>query len=553
MGVVAAATHVHLKERVALKFLSTRAHAQAADFHSRFRREAQVSAKLRNEHITRVIDVGIWREQVPFMVMDHLVGHDLRRTLKQAPNGRLPTAVALDYIVQVCEGLAEAHSHGIVHRDLKPSNLFVTKRHDGTDLIKILDFGISKWSTQEEQLDELTQTGVVLGSPKYMAPEQLFGSATVDARADVWSIGAIFYEMLTGKPPYDFPTLTRICAELAADRPPPSLRQFVPDVPPQLEAVLMQCFARDREQRISNVAEFAGALLESVDAPFAGQVRQKIATMLDPKGQGAGLTTSSGPSALGNTGDFRSLALNTSTPSITTSGALRLASEGIPPSAATAGGSRRRSLSEAPGAGKRKAIVGRDRRARRRAPRRRVAHRCARRESRPQEAAKAPRRPRRRSPPPPRPSRLRRRLLPRLRRRPSPQRRPRRPRPTRPARRRRAHRPPRPSTVTAAVIMAAPSSGPRAAPPARRRRTAPPLTPPPPAAHAGAGTDHEGQPSGGSPVNLRHARCWLSQFHPSRSSFTPRSPRRPPLRHPATSRRRTSARSPRCSSSPARG
>ncbi|HEY2512215.1 MAG TPA: serine/threonine-protein kinase, partial [Polyangiaceae bacterium] len=123
MGVVVAATHIHLRERVALKFLSTKAHGDTSDFHSRFRREAQVSAKLRNEHITRVIDVGVWRERVPFMVMDHLVGYDLRRTLKSSPEGRLPTALALDYVVQMCEGLAEAHAHGIVHRDLKPSNL----------------------------------------------------------------------------------------------------------------------------------------------------------------------------------------------------------------------------------------------------------------------------------------------------------------------------------------------------------------------------------------------------------------------------------------------
>ena len=358
MGVVLAATHVHLKERVALKFLSTRAHAQSDDFHMRFRREAQVSAKLRNEHITRVLDVGMWREKVPFMVMDLLLGDDLRRTLKQAPEGRLPASTALDYIVQVCEGLAEAHSHGIVHRDLKPSNLFVTKRHDGTDLIKILDFGISKWSTHEEQLEELTQTGVVLGSPKYMAPEQLFGSATVDARADVWSIGAIFYEMLTGRPPYDFPTLTRICAELAADRPPPSLKAIVPDLPDELEAVVLRCFARDREHRVHSVAELAGDLLDAVEAPFAGQVRQKIATMLDPKALGVSMSTSSGGMPMGGTGNYRALSISgSSTPGITSSAAIRAAAEAIPPSAATAAGVEALVAGEAPGAGRRKTIV----------------------------------------------------------------------------------------------------------------------------------------------------------------------------------------------------
>ncbi len=225
MGVVVAATHQELREKVALKFLYVRAD-NGSDFRARFRREAQVSAKLKNEHITRVIDIGTWREHALFMVMEHLTGTDLRKVTRNF--GALPVDRAVDYIIQVCEGMAEAHAHGIIHRDLKPSNLFVTKRADGTDLIKILDFGISKWSAQEGELDDLTQTGVVLGSPKYMSPEQLFGSGAVDVRADVWSIGAIFYELLVGHPPFDFPTLTRICAELSSTRPPPNMLEQRP-------------------------------------------------------------------------------------------------------------------------------------------------------------------------------------------------------------------------------------------------------------------------------------------------------------------------------------
>jgi serine/threonine-protein kinase len=248
--------------------------------------------------------------------------------------------VALDYIVQICEGLAEAHAIGIVHRDLKPSNLFVTRRPDGSELIKILDFGISKWSQGEEQLDELTQTGVVLGSPKYMAPEQLFGSASVDARADVWSIGAIFYEMLCGRPPFDFPTLTRICAELATDKPPPSLKALLPDLPDGIEAVVLQCFARDRDHRMNNVATFAGALLDAVDAPFAGQVRAKIQAVLDPKASRelSGGTSSGGmPLATGN---YRSLSLTGSGPRLSSSGAIQIAMDTAngPSSSATGSG-----------------------------------------------------------------------------------------------------------------------------------------------------------------------------------------------------------------------
>ena len=309
MGVVVAATHLALRERVALKFLNVRVNSRGEDFHSRFRREAQLSAKLRNEHIARVIDVGMWQGKVPFMVMEHLVGMDLSNVIKA--RGPLPIDVALDYIVQVCEGLAEAHGMGVVHRDLKPSNLFVTQRPDGSDLIKILDFGISKWSVEDE-VGELTQSGVVLGSPKYMAVEQLFGSAGVDARADIWSIGAIFYTMLCGKSPYDFPTITRLCAELATNNPPPSVLTFRPEVYPALDAALMRCFLRDRDQRVQTVADLAGDLLDAVEAPFAPAVRQNIQIALDPKRARELLGKSSGGHAMG-TGQYRALNLMSST------------------------------------------------------------------------------------------------------------------------------------------------------------------------------------------------------------------------------------------------
>jgi serine/threonine-protein kinase len=272
MGVVVQATHVHLGEKVALKFLHYRARSGTEDFQSRFKREARVSAKLKNEHITRVIDVGVWKERVPYMVMDYLEGGDLRELIKS--QGPLPIGVAIDYAVQICVGIAEAHANGIVHRDLKPSNLFLTRRPDGSDLLKVLDFGISKWRASETELEELTQTGVVLGSPKYMAPEQLFGSSDVDARADVWSIGAIVYEMIAGRPPFDLPTFTRICAELSTNRPPPSLIAKRPEVTPELEAVIMKCFERNPDERTRDVAELAGNLLDAVQAPFAAPMRQ---------------------------------------------------------------------------------------------------------------------------------------------------------------------------------------------------------------------------------------------------------------------------------------
>jgi serine/threonine-protein kinase len=314
MGVVVAATHLELGERVALKFLRYRAKSGVNDdFASRFKREARVSAKLRNEHITRVIDVGVWRDHVPYMVMDYLAGTDLRDVIKAA--GPMPIGTAIDFTVQMCEGIAEAHALGIVHRDLKPSNLFVTSRPDGSELLKILDFGISKWSVGEAGVDELTQTGVVLGSPKYMAPEQLFGSSEVDARADVWSVGAILYEMLCGRPPFDLASFTKICAELSTDRPPPSLVARRPEISPELEAVVMRCFERTPDLRIHDVAELAGSILDAVQAPFAEAVRAKIAFTLDPKSSRDPMGTSGG--RVMQTGSYGSI--------LTQSGAARAA------------------------------------------------------------------------------------------------------------------------------------------------------------------------------------------------------------------------------------
>jgi serine/threonine-protein kinase len=275
-GLVVSATHMDLNEEVALKFLHVT--AGSGDMKMRFRREAQVSAKLKSEHITRVIDVGMWQGSVMYMVMELLKGCDLAQKLKAEE--KLPVANAVDYIIQTVEGLAEAHALGIVHRDLKPANLFLTQRPDGSELIKILDFGISKWQGANT-VDELTKTGVILGSPKYMAPEQVFGATTVDARADIWSLGAILYALLVGHSPYNLPAVTRIIAELASDRSPKTVFELRPDVPKALDAAIMRCLSRDPEQRFQNVAEFASAVLAAVDAPFADTVTGRIRATLE--------------------------------------------------------------------------------------------------------------------------------------------------------------------------------------------------------------------------------------------------------------------------------
>jgi eukaryotic-like serine/threonine-protein kinase len=281
MGVVVACEHLELRERVALKFLLKAGYAAGQDFALRFLREAQVCAKLKNQHITRVVDVGTWQDGA-FMVMELLDGQDLRHVMQATKP--MPVAKAVDYVVQLCEGLAEAHAKGIVHRDLKPSNVFVVRNVDGSDLVKILDFGISKVLSDAEETGggDRTETGFVLGSPKYMSPEQLFETHAVGPHSDVWALGVVLYEMLAGRPLFESPTIGQAIAWLSSERSPRSLCAELPEVTPALEAVIFRCLSRKISDRTPNVAALAGDLLEAIDSPDADLVRAKLAAMMDP-------------------------------------------------------------------------------------------------------------------------------------------------------------------------------------------------------------------------------------------------------------------------------
>jgi serine/threonine-protein kinase len=170
----------------------------------------------------------------------------------------------VDYIIQACEGLAEAHSFAVVHRDLKPSNLFLTTRRDGTELVKVLDFGISKANlVVSAELEDLTAAGALLGSPKYMSPEQLTNTAHVDERSDVWSLGVVIYEMLAGVPPFVADTHAATCVRVLGTEPPASLCAKRSDVPPELEAAIFRALERDLTRRTPNVAEFAEDLVDA--------------------------------------------------------------------------------------------------------------------------------------------------------------------------------------------------------------------------------------------------------------------------------------------------
>jgi serine/threonine protein kinase len=261
MGVVYAAQHVQLDQRVAIKFLLPHVASQHSGAVQRFVREARASARIRSEHVARVVDVST-ENGVPYMVMEHLVGTDLGQVLKSF--GALAVDDAVDYVLQACEALAEAHSLGIVHRDLKPSNIFVARRSDGTPVIKVLDFGIAKAPAGEAWAEgALTGTDGAIGSPMYMSPEHLRSTATVDQRTDVWSLGIILHELLTSRHPFEATSPGGMCVMIAAD-PPAALRRHRPDAPQELENVLLKCLEKDRNKRFQDVGELAAAL-----APFA--------------------------------------------------------------------------------------------------------------------------------------------------------------------------------------------------------------------------------------------------------------------------------------------
>jgi eukaryotic-like serine/threonine-protein kinase len=253
MGRVVAAVHEQLQQRVAVKFLLPEAlrHPEAV---KRFLREARAAVKLRSLHVGRVIDVGTLDGGEPYMVMEYLDGNDLHGELQR--HGQLAPAIAVDYVLQACEAIAEAHALGIVHRDLKPANLFLTRGADGSPLVKVLDFGISKAAPSDPDFN-MTRTQAVMGSPGYMSPEQLRSTRDVDARSDIWAIGVVLYELVSGGKPFRSDTFSELCLKVAMDPPAPLV---VPGLPDGLALVILRCLEKNAEDRWANLAELAAAL-----------------------------------------------------------------------------------------------------------------------------------------------------------------------------------------------------------------------------------------------------------------------------------------------------
>ncbi|MCW5833153.1 MAG: protein kinase [Labilithrix sp.] len=262
MGVVVSAMHLELDRRVARKFLLPQA-ATNDELVGRFVREAKASVKLKGTHVAKVLDVGRMDDGRAYIVMEYLDGRDLGAELKASSE---PFAIdeAVGWILQACEGLAEAHALGIVHRDLKPGNLFLTRGLDGRSLVKVLDFGISKSiNPNSSDMLSLTKTEMLLGSPLYMAPEQMRSSKYVDERSDIWALGAIAYELLTLRVPFEAETLLDLCFKVAQEGCP-AVHEVRPEIPRALSDVVMRCLEKDPEARWLDIGELATAL-----EPFA--------------------------------------------------------------------------------------------------------------------------------------------------------------------------------------------------------------------------------------------------------------------------------------------
>ncbi|MDC3961260.1 protein kinase [Polyangium jinanense] len=289
MGVVVAARHLALDQLVAIKLMHGA--ASPADV-GRFIREARAASRLRSQHVARVLDVSALDDGAPYITMEYLEGHDLAHVLRE--RGPLPIVDAVDIILQACEAIGEAHTLGIVHRDLKPANLFLAQGADGSPCVKVLDFGIAKWATSgTERLDPTRP----MGSAPYMAPEQIATPERLDARADVWALGAALFHALSGKPPFHHEGVSTAHAMIHAvlHRPPLSLRVLRPDVPPELEAVVMACLEKDMSARLPSVAALSAEL-----APFGSEeaavYSRRIARMLGASEPGPVSTKRGAPS-----------------------------------------------------------------------------------------------------------------------------------------------------------------------------------------------------------------------------------------------------------------
>jgi len=257
MGAVYEAKHQLTGRKLAIKclhqqFLSNR------EVVERFHREAQAATAVGNEHIIEVTDMGTFDDNSPFIVLEYLDGVEFAKLLEQ--EAALPISRVVHIVSQVCDALRNAHAQSIVHRDLKPENIYLVKRGQDSDFVKVLDFGISKMKESAEELGSgLTKTGMALGTPYYMSPEQAQGMRDVDHRTDIYAIGVILFQALTGRLPFDADSYPQLMVRILT-QPVPSLRTYREDIPPALDDLVLRAMAKDRAQRYSTVEDLAVAL-----------------------------------------------------------------------------------------------------------------------------------------------------------------------------------------------------------------------------------------------------------------------------------------------------
>ncbi len=259
MGSVWVARHIELDVEVAIKFISNLEDEGAETARARFKREAMAAARLKSPHVTQIHDYGV-EEGAPYIAMELLEGEDLAQLL--AREGRLPLRRCADLIEQVCRGLKLAHDAGIVHRDLKPSNIFLVRIGED-EVVKILDFGIAKEMGTRLVPSDRTRSGVVMGSPRYMSPEQTQGGK-LDARTDLWALAVIAFEAVTGVSPFDHEYLGQIINSVC-NLPLPVASDLVPNLPPDMDRFFARGLARPPEQRFTSARELADAFVAVVE------------------------------------------------------------------------------------------------------------------------------------------------------------------------------------------------------------------------------------------------------------------------------------------------
>ncbi len=300
MGAVYEATHKLIGRRLAVKFLHSQYNSNE-EVVIRFQREAQAAAAIGHDNIIEVTDMGQTEDGDPFLVMEYLEGGDVKDLL--AEMGALPIEVAVDIMVQALSALQAAHQAEIIHRDLKPENIYLIKKADRENYVKLLDFGISKFRSLEgEGSKGLTQTGTVLGTPYYMSPEQARGDQNIGPKSDIYAMGVILFQMVTGVLPFDAPNYNALLIKILTEDPPDPL-DIKPDIPGDLVEIIKRAMSRDLSSRFDNCAEFREHLLPY--APGASASFQTKMSSASRSAVRAALSTTSTPLEMTRSGDIR--------------------------------------------------------------------------------------------------------------------------------------------------------------------------------------------------------------------------------------------------------